>query len=100
MTWPSSPCATSVPSSAIRQSIRLQDVADQRAREVARQAVERGGVFLEEAGDLARHLILLAKSVIRIVVEHRALAVDELHADIHRDQHGRGAPGLGIEGQG
>src|SRR5512133_309569 len=69
--------------SALRQfgnsavSIRLQDVAHQCAGEVARQAVERGRIFLEEAGDLARHLVLLAKRVIGIVVEHRALAIDE-----------------------
>src|SRR6266540_1677709 len=71
----------------------LEDVADQRAREVALQPLQRRPLLFEEAGQLVGDLVLVAEDIVGIAVEDAAVARGQRDLDDERDQAGGSAPG-------
>src|SRR5579863_778290 len=75
---------------ALPASVVLQNVGDQGAGEILREAAESGRVLFEEAGQILRDFVLLAKHVRRIHVKHLALAiVSQRGSHAHHDQDAR-----------
>src|SRR5437660_695456 len=76
----------------------LQDVRNQGARKILREPTESGRVLFKEAAEVLRDLVLFAKNVRRILVEHLAIAVGERNFDTHRDQSAGSTTGSGVDG--
>src|SRR5579884_1291299 len=77
----------------------LQDVGDQCAREVAREAIDCRRALVEETRDFAADLILLAEHVVGILKQGLAMFIDELDAKVQLNDRARLASRLGIESQ-
>ena len=74
----------------------FEDVGDELAGEVAAEALDGGGVFLNEGGEIAGGLVLFAVGVVFVLVEDAAAAVFDGDGDDQGDEIAGGLLGGGV----
>ena len=67
----------------------LEDVGDEGAREVAGEALDRGGTLIEERGKVGGGLILFAKDVVLVFKERLAGPVGQIYGYDNRNEKAR-----------
>ena len=82
-----------------RSSVGLQNIGDEGAREIAREAVDGRGVFLKKATEIARQLVLIVEKIGGILEENFSLPVGQSNFYADGDQGADGASGGGVVGK-